>query len=536
MNIIDKLKELNIETDRKKICVFDFINIIRELENDNSEFKNIIKQQNSSIDIIDISYEFNFFKNAILDKKYIECNYLLNNHYCNGFLDIFFIINNPYLFDSEIFNVVYKRREEINNITLYIKNCWNKILASELKKFYNSFLINKWMETLEFKIIDKYDYFKINKNNNAEDIYNKYQEIYRIFDKNICNLREYIYTLNDKIKNINHPGCFNLNHDYYYYFIKLFTGLEINKDRIKMLFKYALRELTRLNNEYIILVNKIYPESINVSCSDISKILKNDINFKYKSKTHFKETHEKIITDAHKYFIESGGIIEYKKVNLAFIDDPNLSVAYWAYNTFYLNLANWEKLSTYESLALTLHEAIPGHHTQLNYSIYSENKPQNILYHLFGLTNGFCEGWALFIESSYPAYTITDHIGRIQYEILRTLRIIIDIALNFVGISIEDCKKFVKNYLAFDDKIIETELFRYITMPGQALCYKIGCEIFRKIKEKYDLSSKSSKSSKSIKSEYIQYIQLYKKIIYGKEKTLESLLHENNLTFEEVFI
>ena len=179
-----------------------------------------------------------------------------------------------------------------------------------------------------------------------------------------------------------------------------------------------------------------------------------------------------------------------------------------------------DKMNTYESLALTLHEAIPGHHTQLNYSINSDNKPIDILHHLFGMTNGFCEGWALFMESNYPYYTDTDHIGRLQYEILRTLRIIVDIGLNFVGLSINDCKEFMKKYVTFDDKIIETELFRYITIPGQALCYKLGCEIFRKIQKKYNKND---------------YIKLYKKIIYEKEKSLECLLRENNLSFEDVF-
>ena len=79
MNIINKLKQLNIETDRKKICVFDGINILKELENDNSELKNIIIQQDS-LSNSRYQHEFDFFRKAILDKKYIECNYLLNNH------------------------------------------------------------------------------------------------------------------------------------------------------------------------------------------------------------------------------------------------------------------------------------------------------------------------------------------------------------------------------------------------------------------------------------------------------------------------
>jgi len=512
MDIINKLTELNIETNRTKISTFDMINIIDDLIDNDSKIKNILTNYN------DNSFEYNHLKKIILHDRYIDCVNLLNNHYTNGFLDIFFIINNVQLFGSDIFNVIYNRRHEINKITSHIKKCWEKILNSDLIKFYNSILINKWIETLEFKLIDKYDYLKHDKSSEIE--YNKYLEIFKIFDKNVCILRDFVYKISDKIKNINHPGCYNLHESYYFFYISLFTGLDINRDKLKILFKYALKELSRLTEEYKNLIKKIKPEISHLDIRDINNIIKNDNTFKFKSKDDFKKIHKKLIDELHKYYIEINNIKEYKPVNLSFIDDPNLATAYWAYDTFYLNVANWDKINTYESLALTLHEAIPGHHTQLNYSINSKNKPIHILYHLFGITNGFCEGWALFMESNYPYYTNTDHIGRLQYEILRTLRIVVDIGLNFVGLTIEDCKEFMKKYVTFDDKIIESELFRYITIPGQALCYKIGCEIFRKIQKKYNKDD---------------YMELYKKIIYGKEKSLECLLRENNLSFEDVF-
>lgn len=517
-NIINKLNQLNIETNRIDICPFDGLNLINELMKENSEIKNII------INTIDNSFEYNFLKDVILDENYINCHILLNNYYCNGFLEVFFIINNPYLFNNKIFDIIYRRKEEINNITLYIKKCWNIILNTNLRKFYNSTLINKWIETLEYKIINKNDYLKIN---NDENLYNKYLEIYEIFDKNVCEIREFVFYLHTQIKNTNHPGCYNLNHDIYYFYVKLNTGLEINNYRINKIFKYALKELRNLSQQQYNLIRKILPELSHLKLNEMIMHIKNDPKFKFKSKEDYKNIHKELIDKLHKYFIEKHQIKEYNNVNLIFIDDPNLSTAYWAFNTFYLNVAVWDRINTFESLALTLHEAIPGHHTQLNYSIHSNNNPLNILYHLFGTTNGFCEGWGLFAESAWPYYTDIDHIGRLQYEILRTLRIIVDIAMNFVGISIDECKKFMKNFITVDDKIIESELYRYISIPGQALCYKLGCDIFRKIKEKY------------IKS-HINYvdndiINLYKKIIYGKEKTLESLMKEYNLSFERCF-
>jgi uncharacterized protein (DUF885 family) len=321
---------------------------------------------------------------------------------------------------------------------------------------------------------------------------------------------------------------------YYYNFVKLNTGLEINSQRIKLLFNFGLRELKRLISEQKDIIYKVRPDLKHIEDNKILlETIKSDSRYKYKSQQEFIDAHKILIDKLHKYFIEEKKIKEYAKPNLVFIDDPNLSAAYWAYGAFYLNLTNWDKSNTYESLALTLHEAIPGHHTQLNYSIYSDNTDINKLYNLFGTTNGFCEGWALFIESIYPYYTDIDHIGRLQYELLRTLRIIVDILLNIVGVDIKTCLNFMKQYMTSDEQIIETELVRYVSIPGQALCYKIGCEIFRKIQQKYIKDNNIIISTGDIDN---KLIDLYKKIIYNKEKSLEALLIEYNFSFEEIFM
>lgn len=523
-HIIETINKLDVEINRKNMTIFDFMNIFNNLFQKESS----IKKEFISCD--NTTPEFKLLRNTILDKKYIICNILTNNHYSNPFLDIYFILNNPYLFKENIFNVLYEKREQINNIPRFIKKCWKYILNSNLKLFYNDFLINKWLNTLQFKIITEKEFFKIH---NDKDLYNKYLEIYKIFDKNVCEFRQYIYELTIIFKDMHHnPGCSNLNIKYYYNFVKLNTGLEMDRHRITSLFKFGLKELDRLKQEQKNLMLKIKPELYNKTDKEIMDTFRNDLSYKFKSKQDFIDAHKQLIDKLHDYFIKTKDIKEYNKVNLVFIEDPNLSAAYWAYGAFYLNVTNWDKANTYESLALTLHEAIPGHHTQLDYSIFSENNDMNILYHLFGTTNGFCEGWALFIESIYPYYNDLEHIGRLQYELLRTLRIIIDIMLNILGVDINTCLQFMKQYVTMDDKIITTELIRYVSIPGQALCYKIGCEIFRKIREKFIKDNHIQNNPNDIDE---NLINLYKKIIYNKEKSLEALLIEYNLSFDEVF-
>ena len=129
------------------------------------------------------------------------------------------------------------------------------------------------------------------------------------------------------------------------------------------------------------------------------------------------------------------------------------------------------------------------------------------------------------VDEMLKNYTDLERIGQLQYEILRTLRVIVDISIHAVGIPPTEIIDFMKKHLAMPDKTIESEVYRYVTIPGQALCYKLGCEIFRKIYKKYGGNNYTDKKS----------FDLYKKIICNKEKALSFLLKEYNMTFEEVF-
>ena len=71
---------------------------------------------------------------------------------------------------------------------------------------------------------------------------------------------------------------------------------------------------------------------------------------------------------------------------------------------------------------------------------------------------------------------------------------------------------------------IKVEIYRYFAMPGQALSYKIGCEIIKKIVQK------KNKNLLALES-----IQEFKNILLSKEQPLQFLLNKYNLTFDEIF-
>ena len=523
MNIIDNIcNTLNIEKIRSKISPIDNIKLIRDIISKKSVIKNTILQYKQSSEYQNDEYKFIF--DTILNKNYEKVICLLNNHYTNMFLDIYFVIGNVHLFNEEMFEIIYNNRKVINLIPKIIKKCWKKIFKFKLDKFYNNELIHKWIKTSEFKLITLDKFLSVHSN---KELYSKYLEIYNIFDKNICKIKRFILNLETKIQTTHNPGCKNLSSGIYFYFIRLHTGLEItNHKQIQLLLRWASKELNNLEQTQRELIIKVRPDLSDKSLHEMIKILHDDPQYKYKTKEEFINNHKRIIDEMHTYFIEKNQIKEYVKPKLTTIDDANLAGAYWAFDTFYLNVSNWNLINKYEAFALTLHEAVPGHHTQINFSVYNPSSELNILYHLFGMTNGFSEGWALFTEKLGPKYTDYERIGQLQYEILRTLRVIVDIAIHVGGYGPTEIINYMKEHLAMPSASIESEVYRYVTIPGQALCYKLGCEIFRYIYKRYGGNDYGDKKS----------FELYKKIIYGKEKALKFLLRDYGITFEEVFM
>lgn len=139
---------------------------------------------------------------------------------------------------------------------------------------------------------------------------------------------------------------------------------------------------------------------------------------------------------------------------------------------FYINLRNVKENPTYAVTSLTLHEGEPGHHYQYQYMI-EKQLPFHRIYCVNG--NAFVEGWALYAESlgNYEDRP-KDYFGKLTYELFRAVRLVVDTGIHAYGWSYDKAVNYMKRHLAMSNTEIETEVQRYICMPGQALCYKIG--------------------------------------------------------------
>jgi uncharacterized protein (DUF885 family) len=121
------------------------------------------------------------------------------------------------------------------------------------------------------------------------------------------------------------------------------------------------------------------------------------------------------------------------------------------------------------------HEGVPGHHLQIAIAQELEDLPpirQQSFY------TAFVEGWALYSERlgkevGFYKDPYSDY-GRLQDEMLRAIRLVVDTGFHFKRWNRAQVVKFFHDHSAIDEVDVQSETDRYISWPGQALAYKIG--------------------------------------------------------------
>lgn len=143
--------------------------------------------------------------------------------------------------------------------------------------------------------------------------------------------------------------------------------------------------------------------------------------------------------------------------------------------TYYVNTSKLDQRPLYELPALTIHEAVSGHHHQI--ALQQElTLPDFRKYAAF--FTAFTEGWGLYSEYLGEEMGIYDTpekmMGRLSYEMWRACRLVVDTGMHAKGWSKARAVAFMTDNTALSAANIEAEVNRYISGPGQALGYKIG--------------------------------------------------------------
>lgn len=142
---------------------------------------------------------------------------------------------------------------------------------------------------------------------------------------------------------------------------------------------------------------------------------------------------------------------------------------YWV-NTYAL-----DQRPLYSLTALTLHEAVPGHHFQISLAKEMESIPT---FRRFIYIPAFGEGWGLYSEKLGIEVGMYEDLysdfGRLTYEMWRACRLVVDTGIHAMGWTRTQAMDFMSENTALSLHNIRTETDRYISWPAQALAYKLG--------------------------------------------------------------
>jgi uncharacterized protein (DUF885 family) len=153
---------------------------------------------------------------------------------------------------------------------------------------------------------------------------------------------------------------------------------------------------------------------------------------------------------------------------------------------FYANLRDMSEVARFTMKTLAYHEGVPGHHFQI--AIAQELKGLPTFRGLLPFT-AYAEGWALYTEwfaremGLYQDDPYGD-LGRLQAEIFRAVRLVVDTGIHFKRWTREQAIDYMVAHTGMGRSEVVSEIERYIVMPGQACAYKIGMLKLQELRER----------------------------------------------------
>jgi uncharacterized protein (DUF885 family) len=143
---------------------------------------------------------------------------------------------------------------------------------------------------------------------------------------------------------------------------------------------------------------------------------------------------------------------------------------------FFANLRDMSEVPTWGMKTLAYHEGIPGHHLQISTALGLKDLPlirQQTLY------SAYAEGWALYAEQLAAEIGMYQNdpwgnLGRLQAELLRAARLVVDTGIHAQGWTREQAISYMVATTGRAEAEVASEVERYMAMPGQACAYKVG--------------------------------------------------------------
>ncbi|WP_177183760.1 DUF885 domain-containing protein [Mucilaginibacter sp. OK283] len=253
---------------------------------------------------------------------------------------------------------------------------------------------------------------------------------------------------------------------WYAYLLKRWVGADVTPDGV---YKFGLTEVARVQRHI-----EIVRQQTGLSEEAFYKHLNDAVFFESDPKVvqqSFEHTKAIIYTNLPGLFNDA----EPNPLKIKAGESRQLAQTpgYYDNNTFYYNLFD-KPYNKRQYDWLFIHEAVPGHHYQA--SVESKTKTsavQQLFYYI-----GFAEGWAAYTEElgkQLGVYqTPYDELGKWEWDIVRSVRVPLDVGLNYYGWTDEQALAFWKKNIRNQDDIALREIARMRRWPAQVVTYKYG--------------------------------------------------------------
>jgi uncharacterized protein (DUF885 family) len=153
---------------------------------------------------------------------------------------------------------------------------------------------------------------------------------------------------------------------------------------------------------------------------------------------------------------------------------------------FFANLRDMGETPQWGMKTLSYHEGIPGHHFQIDMAHGLKDMP---LIRQQPIYTAYVEGWALYAErlaaeiGMYKDDPLGD-LGRLQAEMLRAARLVVDTGLHAKGWTRQQGIDYMVSTTGIAASDVTSEVERYMALPGQACAYKVGQLKILELREK----------------------------------------------------